>query len=342
MENNKRTGLSLPKWSALRAYSWEWMLLVFFVIINIMNANISPYYTVAQVLDATNSFLDKGFLAVSMTFVIVTGYIDISVASIVALSSVIMAVSFNAGLPMPLALVLCLLVGAVCGLLNGVILVRFKELASMIVTLATQIIYRGIALIILENQASGNFPDWFNFLGWGSVGPFPCILVAFAVIFAVFMFVMHKTNYGRTLYAVGKNKTTAYFSGINVDRIVLINFMLNGLMAGVTALFLTSRMGSTRPNVALAYEMDVIAMVVLGGISTAGGKGRMGGVLVSIFIVGLLRYGLGLININAQILMMVVGGLLVLTVALPELASHIRARRYARSIALAQAAQKAE
>jgi len=333
MEQQKHTeALSLPKTNMLRAYGWEWMLLVFFIAINIMNASISPYYTVSQILDATNSFLDKGFLAMSMTFIIVTGYIDISVASIVALSSVVMAVSYNAGLPMPFALVLCLVVGALCGLFNGFLLVKFKELASMIVTLATQIIYRGIALIILENKSSGNFPDWFTFLGWGSIGPFPCILVVFAVVFAVFLFVMHKTNYGRTLYAVGKNKTTAYFSGINVDRVVLINFMLNGLMAGVTALFLTSRMGSTRPNVAVAYEMDVIAMVVLGGISTAGGKGRMGGVLISIFIVGLLRYGLGLININAQVLMMVVGGLLVLTVALPELAEMAKARRYARRI----------
>lgn len=336
MENKRNGSLSLTAKSVFGAYGWEWMLLAIFVLINLMNANISPYYKIDKLLDATNAFLDKGFLAMSMAFVILTGYIDISVASTVALSSVVMAVTYNAGLPMGLAFVLCLAVGAVCGMINGFLLIRFKELAPMIVTLSTQIIYRGIALIILEDQASGNFPDWFDFLGWGYIGPFPCMLVVFLVIFLIFAFVMHKTNYGRMLYAVGKNRTTCRFSGIHVDRVIFINFMLNGLMAAVTALFLTSRMGSTRPNVAIAYEMDVIAMVVLGGVSTAGGKGRMGGVLISIFIVGLIRYGLGLININTQVLMMVVGGLLVLAVALPELKDILLAKRRERRIQKAQ------
>ncbi|MDL2217722.1 ABC transporter permease [Christensenellaceae bacterium OttesenSCG-928-M15] len=340
---NKRTGqLSLPG-KILKTYSWEIMLVVIFILINVMNMNISKFYKLDKLLDATNSFLDKGFLALSMSFVIMIGYIDISVASTVALSSVVMGVAYNAGegVSMGVAICLCLLVGLVCGLLNGVLLTKFHELAPMIVTLATQIIYRGIALIILEDQAAGKFPDWFSELGWGYIGSIPIMLVAFLILFAVFAFVMHKTNYGRTLYAVGKNKTTARFSGINVDRVILINYTLNGLMAAVTALFLTSRMGSTRPNVATSYEMDVIAMVVLGGISTAGGKGRMGGVLISIFIVGLIRYGLGLININTQILMMVVGGLLILAVAIPELQGKIGKRMHEKRMKAMEAQRTA-
>ncbi|MDR1263214.1 MAG: ABC transporter permease [Oscillospiraceae bacterium] len=317
--------------SLLSRYSWEIMLLIILALTNALNFSISPYYKWGKLLDATNLFLDKGFLAMSMTLVILTGYIDISVASTVALSSVVMAVSYNAGagVPMPLAMIICLLTGAACGALNGLILVKFSELAPMIVTLATQIIYRGIALIILEDKAAGKFPSWYPNLGWGYAGAFPIMMAAFFILFLVFAFLLHKTNYGRTVYAVGKNKLACRFSGINVDRIIFTNFTLNGLMAAVTALFLTSRMGSTRPNVANAYEMDVIAMVVLGGVSTAGGKGRMGGVLISIFIVGLLRYGLGLININTQVLMMVVGGLLVLAVAIPEmrLGSLVKGRR---------------
>ncbi|MDR2656286.1 MAG: ABC transporter permease [Oscillospiraceae bacterium] len=317
--------------SLLSRYSWEIMLLIILALTNALNFSISPYYKWGKLLDATNLFLDKGFLAMSMTLVILTGYIDISVASTVALSSVVMAVSYNAGagVPMPLAMVICLLTGAACGAFNGLILVKFSELAPMIVTLATQIVYRGIALIILEDKAAGKFPSWYPNLGWGYAGVFPVMMAAFFILFIVFAFLLHKTNYGRTVYAVGKNKLACRFSGINVDRIIFTNFTLNGLMAAVTALFLTSRMGSTRPNVANAYEMDVIAMVVLGGVSTAGGKGRMGGVLISIFIVGLLRYGLGLININTQVLMMVVGGLLVLAVAIPEMrfGSLIRTRK---------------
>ncbi len=330
---NKRTG-QLAIGNTLRAYSWEVMLIVLFALINIMNASISQNYNIANVLNATNGFLDRGIMALPMAFVIMTGYIDISVASTVALSSVVMGVAYNAGegIAMPAAMVLCLAVGLVCGMLNGFILNKFKELAPMIVTLATQIIYRGVALIILEDQAAGKFPEWFTELGWGTVGPFPNMLLTFIVLFAVFAFIMHKTQYGRTLYAIGKNRLASRYSGVNVDRAIFINYALNGLMAGVTALFLTSRMSSTRPNVATSFEMDVIAMVVLGGVSTAGGKGRMGGVLISIFIVGLIRYGLGLININAQILMMVVGGLLIIAVAVPELRDMFARRRHERRV----------
>ncbi len=330
---NKRTG-QLSIGDTLRTYSWEVMLIVLFILINIMNSSISPNYNIANVLNATNGFLDRGLMALPMAFVIMTGYIDISVASTVALSSVVMGVAYNAGagIPMPIAMVLCLIVGLVCGMINGLILNKFKELAPMIVTLATQIIYRGVALIILEDQAAGKFPEWFTQLGWGTIGPFPNMLITFLVLFAVFAFILHKTQYGRTLYAIGKNKLASRYSGVNVDRAVFINYTLNGLLAGVTALFLTSRMSSTRPNVATSFEMDVIAMVVLGGVSTAGGKGRMGGVLISIFIVGLIRYGLGLININAQILMMVVGGLLIVAVAVPELRDMFARRSHEKRV----------
>ena len=319
--------------SLFKRYNWEFMLLIILAAINVMNMLISPYYDIANLADATNSFLDRGLIALSMSFVILTGMIDISVASTVALSSVVMAVSYTSGCPMEIAVIICLLVGLFCGMINGFLLVKFKELASMIVTLATQIIYRGIALIILGDQAAGKFPKWFKFLGWNSILGLPCMAWAFIIAFICFAFVLHKTKYGRSLYAIGKNPTVARFSGINVDRAVFVNFMLNGLMAGVMALFLTSRTGSSRPNIAVGYEMDIIAMVVLGGVSTAGGKGRMFGVLISIFIVGLIRYGLGLININQQILMIVIGALLILSVALPEIRGNFERRRHEKKVA---------
>ena len=226
------------------------------------------------------------FLVLPMTFVIILGNIDISVASTVALSAVVMAVSFNAGLPMPLAVLLCLVVTTVCGLVNGLILVKFKELSAVIVTLATMIIYRGIAYVILEDQASGHFPNWFSFLGWGSVGPVPFILIAFAVCAVVFGLLLHKTSFGRKVFAMGNNLTAARYSGIKTDSVIVAVSALTGLMAGFTALFLTSRMGSTRPNVAQGYELSVIAMVVLGGVSTSGGSGRIGGPILAVFIIG--------------------------------------------------------
>jgi len=299
---------------------WEWMLVAIFIGINLMNMNLSEYYWDYNSLrDATMSFLDKAFIVLPMVFIIILGDIDISVASIVALSSVIMADLYNMGVPMPLAMIICLAVGAVCGLINGLLVVKFKELSAVIVTLTTMIIYRGIAYIILKDQASGGFPDWFSFFGWGYVGGIPFILIVFTVFALLFGLLLHKTVFGRSVYAMGNNITAARFSGIQTDRVKVIVFMLAGLMAAVTAIFLTSRMGSTRPNIANSYELDVIAMVVLGGISTAGGKGRMIGAIIAIFLIGFLRHGLGLVNVKAQVLMIIIGLLLVFAVMIPKL-----------------------
>jgi rhamnose transport system permease protein len=296
-------------------FQWEWLLVLIFIAVNIINGSLSPYYLdLGNLIGSTNSFLDMAFLVLPMTFVIILGNIDISVASTVALSAVVMAVSFNAGLPMPLAVVLCLVVSTLCGLFNGLILVRFKELSAVIVTLATMIIYRGIAYVILEDQASGHFPTWFSFLGWGSVGPVPFILIAFAVCAAVFGLLLHKTSFGRKVFAMGNNLTAARYSGIKTDSVIVAVSALTGLMAGFTALFLTSRMGSTRPNVAQGYELSVIAMVVLGGVSTSGGSGRIAGPILAVFTIGYLTYGLGLVNIKADVLLIIIGSLLILSV----------------------------
>ena len=293
-------------------FQWEWMLVIIFIIINIINSNLSPYYlNIKQLIGATSTFLDKAFIVLAMTYIILLGDIDISVASTVALSSVIMAVSYNAGVPMELAIVICLATGTVCGLINGLIITRFKELSAVIVTLSTMIIYRGIAYIILEDQASGKFPDWYSFLGWGDIAGIPFILIVFAIAAIIFGVLLHKTTFGRRVYAMGNNPLASRFSGIKVDKIKTTIFTMTGLMASVTALFLTSRMGSTRPNVAIGYELDVIAMVVLGGVSTAGGKGRIGGTILAIFIIGFLRYGLGLVNVPSQALLIIIGTLLI-------------------------------
>lgn len=301
-------------------FQWEWMLIAIFIVINIININLSPYYlNVTNLLDATMTFLDKAFIVLPMAFIIILGDIDISVASTVALSSVVMAVSYNAGVPMVLAMLLCLIVGTVCGFVNGLLIVKFKELSAVIVTLSTMIIYRGIAYIILEDQASGKFPSWFNYLGWGYAAKIPFILIVFIVFAVIFSLLLHKTTFGRRVFAMGNNITASKFSGVQVDKIKVIVFTMAGFMSAVTALFLTSRMGSTRPNVASGYELDVIAMVVLGGVSTAGGKGRMIGTIISVFLIGLLRYGLGLINVPAQILLIIVGCLLIFAVMIPNL-----------------------
>src|SRR5208337_1870912 len=223
---------------------------------------------------------------------------------------------------------LCLCVASLCGLINGVLLTRFKELSAVIVTLATMIIYRGIAYVILTDQASGKFPTWYSFLGWGSVGGIPLVLIVFAVCAVGFGLLLHKTSFGRRLYAMGNNATAARYSGVKNDSIIIVVSVLTGLMAGFTPLFFPPLTGSTRPNVAQGYDLDFIAMVVLGGVSTSGGKGRIAGPLLAIFIIGFLNYGLGLVNIQAQVLLIIVGLLLILSV----LVLNIRFRGTQRSV----------
>ena len=311
---------------------WEWLLVLIFLGVNVVNARLSPYYlSLDTFLGTPSTFLDMAFIVLPMTFVIVMGNIDISVASIVALSAVIMAVAFNAGLPMPAAMLLCLVVATCCGLLNGLLMTRFKELSSVIVTLSTMIIYRGIAYVILQDQAAGNFPDWYSFLGWGGFGPLPFILVVFAVCAVLFAVLLHGTAFGRRVFAMGSNLTAARYSGVRTDRVILIVSALTGLMSGFTALFLSSRMGSTRPNVAQGYELSVIAMVVLGGVSTAGGKGTIYGPLLAIFIIGFLNYGLGLVNVQAQVLLIIIGSLLILSVLVRNVKFNSRHRRPAEA-----------
>ncbi len=300
---------------------WEWFLVVLFIGINIMNASLSPYYMNGDgLLNATSSFLEKAFLALPMVFILVLGEIDISVGATVALSSVVMGVTYNSlGVPMHLAVIICLLTGTLCGFINGFILTRFKELAPMIVTLGTQILYRGIATMILKDQAAGNFPGWFSEIYWGSIGSIPYMLIVFVILAVVFGVVLHKTTFGRRVFAIGSNRVASRYTGIQVDKTRLIIYTVTGTMAAVTAIFLTSRMGSTRPNIAMAYELDAIAMVVLGGVSTSGGKGRFIGAVISIFIIGFLRYGLGLINVSSQVMLIIIGTLLVGAVMIPKL-----------------------
>ncbi|WP_456271138.1 ABC transporter permease [Bacillus sp. AK031] len=299
---------------------WEWMLVLILIAVMIINASLSPYFfNYPSLRDGTMIFLDKAFIVFPMAMIMILRDIDISVGSTVALSSVVMATMYNSmGIPMGLAIVICLVVGAACGLINGLLIVKFKELSAVIVTLGTMILYRGIAYVILENQSSGNFPEWFGFFGWGYVFGIPFILILFIAAALVFGVVLHKTTFGRQIFAMGKNPTASRFSGVKVDKIRIIVFTLAGIMAAVTAIFLASRMGSTRPNVANMYELDVIAMAALGGVSTAGGKGKIIGTVIAVFIIGYLQYGLGLINIPAQTLLIIVGALLILAVAVPK------------------------
>ncbi|TVR01093.1 MAG: ABC transporter permease [Spirochaetaceae bacterium] len=296
-------------------FQWEWLLVVVLLIVVGANTWLSPYFLSLNTFIRTPAtFLDKSFIVFPMMMVIILGKIDVSVGSTVALSAVVMATSYNAGVPMPIAMLICLLVGTTCGAINGVLIAKFKELSFVIVTISTMMIYRGIAFIILENRASGGFPGWYAFLGWGEVAGIPFMMLAFIAVAVIFGLLLHRTSFGRVVFGMGNNATACRYSGVDTDRVTMTVFTLAGFMAAVTALFLTSRMGSTRPNVAMGYELEVIAMVVLGGVSTNGGMGRIAGPILAIFIVGFLSFGMGLANLQAPVVLVVIGLLLIVSV----------------------------
>lgn len=313
---------------------WEWLLALLIAGTYAFFSNKMPgIYTFDKLLDQTRVYMvDVGFMALGAMLILILGDIDISVASTAALSVTIMAVTYNAGegIPFILALILALVVGTVCGLINGLLVVRFKELFPMIITLSTQTIYRGIAYIILKDQSSGGFPQWFGKdLGYGKIlgGHVPIMLICLLVLFPVFYVWLHHTASGRRIFATGTNITTSYYSGLRTDRTKIILFALNGLLAAVGGIFLTARTGSVKYTIGTGYEMQAIAIAVLGGASTAGGKGSVIGVLLSLILMTCLKNGLMIAYNDSFILNLSIGVLLIAVVLLPNIAGMIKKRR---------------
>ena len=309
---------------------WESLLVLMFIAVNVMNICISPNYLKADNLfTAISNFLVKGFIAFPMAFILVIGEIDLSVGATVALSATLLGISYNAGLPMGVAVLIALACGLCCGLLNGVLMVSFPELAPMIVTLGTQTLYRGITQIILGSESTGNLHNvqWFYNLYYSKIGPVPVILLVFFVLAIAFGFVLHKTVFGRYLYAIGSNRVAAEYACVPVKKVRLICYTLTGLISALAAVYYASWTGSIRSDIGAGYELEAISMVVLGGISTAGGKGNFPGTVISIFTIGLLRYGLGLVNMNSQTILMIIGAILIIVVMLPNIAAARNAKK---------------
>ncbi|HET6487659.1 MAG TPA: ABC transporter permease, partial [Spirochaetia bacterium] len=246
---------------------WEIILVYLLVIVFVGNSLLSPYFLdVRNLLDSTFNFTEKAIIALPMMLVIISGDIDISVASNLALCSVFMGMAMTAGAPTGVLVLIGLASGSLMGWLNGFLITAFS-IPSIAVTIGTLSLYRGIAAVILGDGAYIQYPKPFAYFGQGYLPGtgIPFELVLFALLAAIVGFVLHRTTFGRRIYAVGNNATTARFSGVKVDRLRLVCFTLNGLAAGVASILLTSRLGSTRPNIATGWELDVITLVVLGG-----------------------------------------------------------------------------
>lgn len=307
---------------------WESLLALLFVAAFAANAIVLPHFLdLYNLADGTFNFSEKALIALPMALLIICREIDISVSGILALSSVAIGMAHANGVAPELLLPIAIATGVACGWLNGFMVTHFR-LPSIVVTIGTVSLFRGLASVVLGDKAFTGYPqvmaDWGQGYFFGFIPREFIILLAFAALFAV---VLHTTTWGRRIYAIGNNPVAARFSGISVDRYRLVLFMLTGAMAGLAAYLLTGRIGSTRPNIAMGWELEVITMVILGGVSIAGGAGTIGGVMLAVLTLGTVTYGLSLANIPGIYMTIVVGILLLVTIALPRL---LRGRRTAK------------
>ncbi len=305
--------------------SWEGLLLIILILIVIFNAITTPHYL--QVQNQINLFqlhIEKIIVAVVMTFIIINAEIDLSVGSMMGLAGCVMAFLYESGLPFELCILAALLTGVLFGAFNG-FMVSYVGLTSLIVTLAGLITYRGLARVLLENRSIGNFPDWFDRLGQQPlIGPFPLALILFFVFLIIAVIILQWSGAGRYVYVIGNSKEVARYSGVNVRRVKMVLFTVSGLIAAFAGLLLAARLGSMRGDTATGTELEVITIVVLGGVSIFGGRGTLWGVILAILIVLNLRNGMGLLNITGEIQTGVIGILLILSVLVPNIAQAIR------------------
>lgn len=272
-------------------------LIILMIFVSILN---STFLQSNNLLNLMRQLIINGFIALGMTFVILTGGIDLSVGSTLALTSAIFAGLLQNGMNTGLAILIALVLGLVLGLLNGILITKGK-LAPFIVTLATMTIFRGLTLVYTDGRPiAGPRDDFaFKFLGKGQFLGIPFQVILFILAFLVLWMILNKTALGRKIYAVGGNEKASFISGINIDKVKIWVYVISSLMAVLSGLVLTSRLNSAQPTAGAAYEMDAIAAVVLGGTSMTGGSGSLTGTLIGILILGVLNNGLNLLGVSS-------------------------------------------
>ena len=321
--------LSKPEGRALSFFrSWEGLLLIILVAILVYNiTQVAEFATLQNQINLFQLSIEKIIVALIMTFIIISAEIDLSVASVMGLSACAFGVTVSHGVPGGVAILICLAIGLAAGAFNA-FWICGVGIPSLVVTLAMLIGFRGFARVLLEDRGISDFPEWFNALGRDPfLGPFPLALVVFVLLLGVLGYVLHFTTFGRKVFVIGNNAEMARYSGVRVARVRTILFMLSGLIAALAGLFYAARLASVRGDSAFGFELDIITMVLLGGVSIFGGKGSMLGVLLSILIVLNLRNGMSLANITGHIQTAVIGILLIASVLVPNLIERLRLAR---------------
>jgi rhamnose transport system permease protein len=323
--------------SRLRAVlgRWEALLLGLIALTFVFGQSLSSEFLTADSFTTGSLDLSEvALMALALTLVIVAAEIDLSVASVLALSSALMAELWNAGMPLELIMPICLAAGALCGVFNGVLVTRFG-LPALAVTIGTLALFRGLAFVVIGDESVTDFPADYTDLAFGNfAGTFiPNTMVLFAILAVAFGVLLHATPFGRSIYAIGANEEAAYFTGLRVKRVKLILFTLSGLVAALAGIVITLRNSTAAANVGQGFELTAITAVLLGGVSIFGGRGTIAGVILALLLLGGIQKALLLSqSISSYWIQIVTGVLLVGSVLGPNVARRVtEARRRSSS-----------
>lgn len=289
------------------------IMVVAVVILSTQNEN---FFTRRNILNQIRLMTEVGLVALPMTYIIITSGIDLSVGSIFGLAAIMLGYSWQVwGLPLPLAIVIAIVMSGIAGFVNGWFIVRVK-VPPLIMTLATLAFYRGLAEGISRGRSARGYPEWFYNMGQGDFLGIPTqiwLLIIFTILAGI---VLARTTFGRTLYAIGNNETGARFSGLPVDRALLMIYTFSGIMSGIAGYIFVSRVSTTRSDMGTGLELDVIAAVVLGGTSIFGGTGSIVGTMIGVVLIQLLKNGLALSGVTSDATIVVVGTVLIFSILL--------------------------
>lgn len=300
------------------------LLVVLIAALGVLATVSDRFLTLDNSLNQGRLMTEVALVALPMTFIIITGGIDLSVGSIMGLSAIMLGYSWkNWGFPLEASIALAIIVGAVAGLFNGLLIVRVK-VPPLIMTLASLALFRGMAEGISQARSVRGYPDWFYRMGQGEMLGVPSQLWILLVAVVIFWIVLAKTTFGRSLYAIGHNEAAARFSGIAVDRIKLTIYTLSGTMAGLAGYIFVSRVSTTRSDMGTGLELDVIAAVVLGGTSIFGGIGTIAGTVIGFTLIQFLKNGLALVGVKGDATIVVIGTVLILSILISNFLRHRR------------------
>jgi len=307
-------------------FRWEVLLVVALVGLIFLGNALSPFFlTAGNFANLLSALMEVAIMALPMTLVIIAGEIDLSVESMAGLASTLLGFLWANGVPLWLGIPIVLLVGALGGLLNGLLVAR-GGLPSLVVTLGTLALFRGMALIVLGPDGVSNFPAAFTQLGFGYVPgtliPWPFVIfIALAIVLAV---VLHRTWIGRQVYAIGKNASAARYSGVRVTRVKVSLFVLSGLVAALAGIILTARLSTARADAATGLTLTVVTVVLLGGVNIFGGSGSIPGVVLAVLVIAVMQNALRLASVTVEVQAVALGLLLILSVVIPTSAHQAK------------------